>query len=141
MTIESRRPRRDARRGAIEAALRVIAGALGAVVIGGSLVGSAAVAQSNAPFVVGNYPVEATAENAVAAKERAMAEGQSAAFRYLLKRLVESKSYKRLPRLDAAAVDNLIDGVSVRTEQNSPQGIHRHARLCVQADGGPAAAR
>lgn len=119
MTSESRRPRRDARRGAIEAALRVIAGALGAVVIGGSLVGSVAVAQSNAPFVVGNYPVEATAENAVAAKERAMAEGQSAAFRYLLKRLVESKSYKRLPRLDAAAVDNLIDGVSVRAEQNS----------------------
>ena len=47
-------------------------------------------------FTVGNYPVEARADNAVAAKTKAMADGQQAAFRSLLKRLVPVTAYPRL---------------------------------------------
>lgn len=75
--------------------------------------------QTTKPFTIGNYPVEATAGDAVAAKEQALAEGQRAAFRSLLKRLVPVTSYKRIDKLKNVKVADLIDGVSVRSERNS----------------------
>jgi len=71
-------------------------------------------------FTVANYPVEAEAANAVAAKDRALAEGQDAAFRSLLKRLVPVTAYSQLGRLKAMNTADLLDGVRVRSEQNSP---------------------
>lgn len=70
-------------------------------------------------FTVGNYPVEARAGDAVAAKNRAIAEGQQAAFRSLLRRIVPVTAYNRLPKLKATPAANLIDGFSVRSERNS----------------------
>lgn len=70
-------------------------------------------------FTVGNYPVEARAADAVAAKNRAIAEGQQAAFRSLLRRIVPVTAYNRLPKLKSTPVANLIDGFSVRSERNS----------------------
>jgi hypothetical protein len=70
-------------------------------------------------FTVANYPVEARAENAIAAKERALAEGQQAAFRSLLKRLAAVNAYARLGHLRNIRAGNLIEGVSVRSERNS----------------------
>ena len=75
--------------------------------------------QTTKPFTIGNYPVEATAGDAVAAKEQALAEGQKAAFRSLLKRLVPVTSYKRIDKLKNVKIADLIDGVSVRSERNS----------------------
>lgn len=70
-------------------------------------------------FTVGNYPVEARAQDAVAAKERALADGQQAAFRSLLKRLVPVTAYRRLAGLKAYRVADLVDAVAVRSERNS----------------------
>jgi len=70
-------------------------------------------------FTVANYPVEARAENAVAAKERALADGQQAALRSLLKRLVPVTAYPRLRRLPRINAADLIEGVAVRSERNS----------------------
>ncbi len=70
-------------------------------------------------FTVGNYPVDADAANAVAAKQKAMADGQQAAFRSLLKRLVPVTSYDRLKRLSALKSSGFLEGVSVRSERNS----------------------
>lgn len=70
-------------------------------------------------FTIGNYPVEARAANAVAAKERAIADGQRAAFRALLKRLVPVTAYRRLAKLKAADPGRLIDSFAVRSERNS----------------------
>ena len=70
-------------------------------------------------FTVGNYPVEARADNAVAAKTKALADGQQAAFRSLLKRLVPVTSYPRLRRLPPIKAGDLVEGVSVRSERNS----------------------
>ena len=70
-------------------------------------------------FTVGNYPVEARADNAVAAKDRALADGQQAAFRSLLKRLVPVTAYRRIKRLAGVKAGDLVDGVKVRSERNS----------------------
>lgn len=76
-------------------------------------------AAADAVFTVANYPVEARADNAVAAKERALAEGQRAAFRSLLKRLVTVTAYARIKRLTSVQAGDLVEGVRVRSERNS----------------------
>jgi tellurite resistance protein len=76
-------------------------------------------AASDEVFTVGSYPVDAQAENAVAAKKKAMADGQQAAFRSLLKRLVPVTDYDRLKRLSAMKSSGFLEGVSVRSERNS----------------------
>ena len=83
------------------------------------LPGPANAAPNDEVFTVGNYPVDAGAANAVAAKQKAMADGQQAAFRSLLKRLVPVTSYDRLKRLSALKSSGFLEGVSVRSERNS----------------------
>ena len=74
---------------------------------------------SDKAYTVGNYPVEAVAANAVAAKEKALAEGQEAAFRSLLKRLVTVTAYPQLERFKDLKAAEIVEGVRVRSEQNS----------------------
>lgn len=98
--------------------------ALAACLLAAGLAASASTTASAASkedrvFVVGNYPVEARAGDAVAAKEKAIAEGQQAAFRSLLKRLVPVTSYKRLARLKTTQAGPLIESFAVRSERNS----------------------
>lgn len=81
--------------------------------------GSAIAASNDEVYTVGNYPVDAQAGNAVAAKEKALADGQQAAFRSLLKRLVPVTDYDRLKRLGALRSSGFLEGVSVRSERNS----------------------
>lgn len=73
----------------------------------------------DAVFTVANYPVQAKAANAVAAKEQAIGEGQKAAFRSLLKRLVPVMAYSRLKALNETDPQGLVDGFVVRSERNS----------------------
>lgn len=70
-------------------------------------------------FTIGNYPVEAKAANAVAAKDRAIADGQQAAFRSLLRRIVPVSAYGRIPAMKAVKAADLIEGFAVRSERNS----------------------
>jgi Uncharacterized protein conserved in bacteria (DUF2066) len=70
-------------------------------------------------YTVGNYPVDATANDAVAAKEKALADGQQAALKSLFKRLVPVTAYPRLAKLRTLKAADMIDGVSVRKERNS----------------------
>ena len=94
-----------------------------AAVAAGTLVpagaGIALAASQNVAFTVANYPVEARAKDAVAAKEKALADGQQAAFRSLLKRIVPVTAYDRLNRVSAVKAGDLIEGVAVRSERNS----------------------
>ena len=76
-------------------------------------------APADSIFTVGNYPVEARAKDAVAAKDKALADGQKAALRSLIKRLVPVTSYGRLRKLDLSAAASMVDGVQVRSERNS----------------------
>lgn len=88
---------------------------------------AAAVASMAAPagaapgrtFTIANYPVDASAKDAVAAKDKAIADGQTAAFRSLLKRLVPVTQYQGLDRLREVKAADYVDGFSIRSEQNS----------------------
>jgi Uncharacterized protein conserved in bacteria (DUF2066) len=70
-------------------------------------------------FTIANYPVEAADSNAVAAKEKALADGQKSAFRSLLKRIVPVTAYKQISRLSSVKPADMVSGVSVRSERNS----------------------
>ncbi len=70
-------------------------------------------------YTIANYPVEARAKDAVAAKDTAIAEGQKAAFRSLLKRIVPVTAYRNIDKLGPVDPATLIDGVAVRSERNS----------------------
>ena len=70
-------------------------------------------------YTIGSYPVDAHAADAVAAKKAAIADGQRAALRSLLKRLVPVTAYPRLRKLQIVKPDALLDGIAVRSERNS----------------------
>lgn len=74
---------------------------------------------SDKVYTVANYPVQAVAENAVAAKRHALADGQQAAFRSLLKRLMPVTAYPRVKQLASIKAADLVDAVRVRSERNS----------------------
>jgi hypothetical protein len=92
--------------------------ALVALVIGGS---GHAVAATNFPsaFVVAGVPVDATAQNAVAAREAARLQGQRAAFRRLLERLTPKSAWPRLPMPGDETVVNLVQDFEVANERSS----------------------
>jgi Uncharacterized protein conserved in bacteria (DUF2066) len=76
-------------------------------------------AASDKVYTVANYPVEAVAEDAVAAKQKALADGQQAAFRSLLKRLIPVMAYSRAKQFASVEAAELVDSVRVRSERNS----------------------
>jgi hypothetical protein len=110
--------RRAALRGSGRAASVLLLGAI-ALGTGARTMSGTAAAAADAVFTVGNYPVEARAENAVTAKNKALADGQQAAFHSLLKRLVPVTAYQRLRQLRAIPAADLVEGVRVRSERNS----------------------
>ncbi len=86
-------------------------------------------------FTVGNYPVEARAADAVTAKDKAIADGQQAAFRSLLKRLVPVTAYRRLDTVRDTRAADLIDGFAVRSERNSSTEYIASYDFSFQPDG------
>jgi hypothetical protein len=106
-------------------------------VILGILTAFVPAAASGAPskvYTVANYPVEATAKDAVAAKEKAHAEGQQAALGALLKRLVPVTAYNRIDHLKSIRAADFIDGVAVRSETNSSTRYIASLDFSFQAD-------
>ena len=91
-------------------------------------------APADTVFTIGNYPVDAADANAVAAKEKALADGQQAAFRSLLKRIVPVTNYKDLTRLKDIKASELISGVAVLSEQNSSTRYIASLDFTYQAD-------
>lgn len=79
-----------------------------------------AAAGPNAAFTVGNYPVEASGKDALTAKRTAQADGQQAALRSLLRRLVPVTALRRLKQLPPLKSADYFDGLAVRTERSSP---------------------
>jgi len=70
-------------------------------------------------YTIANYPVEATARNAVAAKKMAIQQGRTAAFRSLLKRIVPVTAYQSITSLKQLDARPLALGVAVRSERSS----------------------
>jgi len=80
---------------------------------------SGAAAQGVDPFTVEDVPIDATADDAQAARRKALAEGQEKAFALLLRRLSHTGEHARLPKPSSADIDALVDGISVRRERSS----------------------
>lgn len=81
----------------------------------------AAQAQSKAGgiYTVAKVYVTADADDAVTAKEKALAAAQQIALRALLKRMTHWHSHARLPVLSDEIVERMVDGFRVRRESNS----------------------
>jgi len=79
----------------------------------------AARAQGVDPFTVEDVPIDATAKDAQEARQKALAEGQVAAFNLLLRRLANTSEYAKLPKPSSTDIDALVDGISVRRERSS----------------------
>lgn len=94
---------------------RLALSALVAILAAGKL----SAAPGNSAYTIANYPVDATAKDAVAAKDKAIGDGQQAAFRSLMKRLVPVQDYSSLDRLKSVKAADYVDGFSIRSEQNS----------------------
>jgi Uncharacterized protein conserved in bacteria (DUF2066) len=88
-----------------------------------------------AVFTVGNYPVEANAKDAVAAKAAALADGQQAALRSLFRRIVPVTAYRRLKAMPQANAADLVDGVSIKDERNSSTQYLATLDVSFRADG------
>ena len=70
-------------------------------------------------YTVTGVPVDATAENAREARERAITAGQLRAARLLLERLALRADHPRLPAIDAKALPDLVASFQVANERNS----------------------
>jgi hypothetical protein len=83
-------------------------------------IGRAGAAGSFPPaYVVAGVPVDATARDAVTAREAARDEGQRTAFRRLLERLTPKSDWNRLPAPSAADIAALVQDFEVSDEHNS----------------------
>lgn len=96
--------------------------------------GATAAGAASKAYTIANYPVDATAQNAVAAKEKAHAEGQQAAFGALLKRLVPVTAYTHLDRFKGLRAVDFVDGVAIRSETNSSTQYIASLDVSFQAD-------
>jgi Uncharacterized protein conserved in bacteria (DUF2066) len=80
---------------------------------------SAAQAKGPTIYTVSKVSVMADADNAVAAKEKALAQAQQIALRALLKRMTPWDAHAKLPVLSNDMVERMVDGFAVRQESNS----------------------
>ncbi len=83
-------------------------------------------------YTVSGIAVDATAESAAAAREKAIAEGQREAFDRLILRLVADGFADRVPPIDDARLADLVRDFAVAEERSSP--VRYIARLCFGFD-------
>jgi hypothetical protein len=70
-------------------------------------------------YTVAKVSVIADADDAVAAKEKALAEAQQIALRRLMKRVTGWSAHSRLPILPNDMIERMVEGFAVRRESNS----------------------
>ncbi len=70
-------------------------------------------------YTVSGVPVDATAASSQAARDQAIASGERRAARLLLERLAQRRDYPRLPQINLADLNGLIEGFSVSHERTS----------------------
>ncbi len=88
-----------------------------ALLAGAALVAGAQAADSL--YEVAKISVDITAKDAVAARDQGMAEAQMRAVKTVLQRLLPLSAQDQLPEFSPEDVEGLVNGVSIRSEQNS----------------------
>jgi hypothetical protein len=89
------------------------------MLIGCVIAGQAAAAPPADIFTVADVPVDATASNAVAAREAARLDGERRALRLLLERLTLAADRGRLPRIGDQQLTDLVRDFEVANERSS----------------------
>jgi hypothetical protein len=80
---------------------------------------SGAVRAADSLYDVAKLSVDVTADDAVAARDTGMADAQMRAVKIVLQRLLPLSAQDQLPELSQEDVEGLVNGVSIRKEQNS----------------------
>lgn len=80
-------------------------------------------------YTVSGVPVEASAENAAAARTPAIASGEKRAAQIMLRRLTQSADYGRLPALSDTELQTLVRGIEINDERIG--GNRYHAKVTV----------
>ena len=70
-------------------------------------------------YEVAKISVDVTAKDAVAARDQGMAEAQMRAVKIVLQRLLPLSAQDQIPEFTPADIEGLVNGVSIRSEQNS----------------------
>ena len=91
-----------------------------------------AVARDVSVFLVRDVAVDASAENATQARDMALADGHSVAFRRLIARIVPMAAVKTVPQLDSGDIAPLVQSFEVDGEKTSR--VRYLARLTFQFD-------
>ncbi|MFZ2017471.1 MAG: DUF2066 domain-containing protein [Methyloceanibacter sp.] len=99
--------------GALRAARAALFSALAVVIL------SSGALAADPLYVVAKVSVDATDKDAVAAKGKGMEQSERDALNVVLKRLMPISAYAQLPDLSQIDVEELIEGVSIRSERNS----------------------
>jgi hypothetical protein len=113
--------------------------AVGAVVavsaaVAAAIMSPAAARSPDKVYTMANYPVDATAIDAVTAKDKAIADGQKAALRSLLKRLVPVTHFSRLSGFKSLKAADFVSGLATRSERNSTTQYIASLDIAFHAD-------
>lgn len=120
---------------------RAVAAVLAAVVATGAALAVAALSPAARAattadlFRVDAVPVDATAANAVQARQQALEAGQREGLRRLLSRLTLPEDRTRLPQVEAAAVEGLVESYQVASERVGPTRYLASLNLAYAPDG------
>jgi hypothetical protein len=98
--------------------IRLGRAACAAVLLALSIGGGAAKA-ADSLYDVAKVSVDTTAKDAVAARTMGMAEAGQRALKIVLQRLVPNSAYAQLPEISGQDAESMVNGVSIRSEQNS----------------------
>ncbi|MHA1564149.1 MAG: DUF2066 domain-containing protein [Alphaproteobacteria bacterium] len=105
---------------------------VGAVLLFVAVAAMGPVAGAQEIFTVRNVAVDVTANNAAAARERALAEGQIEASRQMLARVIRRQDRGNLPLIDDDMVNLLVSNFSIAKERTS--NVRYLAELTVRFD-------
>ena len=94
-----------------------------------------ALAQSGGIYTVSEIPVDVTAENAVAAREKAHLKGQEAGLERLLRRLVPADEHGRLPAVQGLPVDRYVQNFQIADERLSNTRYLAKMTVAFDPDG------
>ena len=92
-------------------------------------------------YEVAKISVDITAQDAVAAREEGMAEAQMRAVKIVLQRLLPLSAQDQIPELSEEDIEGLVNGVSIRSEQNSTTRYIATLDVSVNERGDQEAAR
>jgi len=77
-------------------------------------------AQEKAVYTVARLNIDMQAKDAVTAKEKALAEAKRRALVIVFRRITPFNSADQFPDIKAKVLDNMIEGIAVQRERNSP---------------------